>query len=92
MARDMGLARQSVLRVVNALKDVGLVALEEMPNDKRTSLVTLTCAGQKVLAAIYERNAAWAERILCRVSAEEFEKAIEQLEHIGAILEEDFYG
>jgi len=92
MARDMGLARQSVLRVVNALKDVGLVALEEMPNDKRTSLVTLTSAGQKVLAAIYERNAAWAERILCRVSAEDFEKAIEQLEHIGAILEEDFYG
>ena len=92
MAREMGLARQSVQRVVNALKDDGLVTLEEIPNDKRTSLVTLTRAGQKVLATIYERNSVWTKRIMRRISVEEFEKAIEQLEHIGMILEEDSHG
>ena len=89
MARDMGLSRQSVQRIVNVLKSDGLVRLEEIPTDKRTSVVTLTDAGQKVLAAIYARSSQWTERILSRIPVDEFEKAIEQLSHIGTILEED---
>ncbi len=92
MAREMGLTRQSVQRVVNALKGDGLVALEEMPGDRRTSLVSLTRAGQKVLAAIYKRNSMWTNRISHRIAAEEFERAIELLERIGTILEEDLNG
>ena len=89
MARDMGLSRQSVQRIVNVLKSDGLVRLEEIPTDKRTSVVTLTDAGQKVLAAIYARSSQWTERILSRIPVDEFENAIEQLSHIGTILEED---
>jgi DNA-binding MarR family transcriptional regulator len=92
MAREMGLSRQSVQRVVNALKHDGLVSLKEIPTDKRTSLVTLTPAGQKVLSEIYKRNSMWTNRISHRISAEKFEKAIDLLEHIGAILEEDLHG
>jgi len=89
MARDMGLARQSVQRIVNVLKRDGLVALEQIPSDKRTSIVTLTEAGRKVLSAIYARNAEWSKRILSRIPVEELEAAIKQLERIGTILEED---
>jgi len=92
MAREMGLARQSVQRVVNALKRDGLVALEEIPTDRRTSLVTLTPAGQKTLAEIYKQNSMWTNRISRRISAQEFEKAIELIEHIGTTLEEDLHG
>ncbi len=92
MAREMGLARQSVQRVVNDLKRDGLVALEETPTDKRTSLVTLTPAGEEVLAKIYKQNSMWTNRISRRIPPEEFEKAIELLEHIGTILEEDLHG
>lgn len=89
MARDMGLARQSVQRVVNALRGDGLVKLEEIPGDKRTSRVALTRTGEKVLAAIYKRNAMWTRRISRRISAEEFDTVITLLQRIGAILEED---
>lgn len=89
MARDMGLARQSVQRVVNALRGDGLVKLEGIPGDRRTSRVALTRTGEEVLAAIYKRNSAWTRRISRRVSAEEFDKAIESLRRIGAILEEE---
>jgi len=92
MAREMGLARQSVQRVVNDLKSDGLVAFEEIPTDKRTSLVTLTPAGQEVLTEIYKRNSLWTNRISHLIPAEKFERAIELLEHIGTILEEDLHG
>lgn len=92
IAREMGMARQSVQRVVNALKRDGLIALEMIPTDKRTSFVTLTPSGAQVLAAIYQRNAEWATRISRRIPAREFGKATELLDHIGAILEEDLNG
>lgn len=82
MARDMGFARQSVQRAANALKRDGLVRLEKIPSDKRTSLVALTVAGEKVLGAIYERNSMWAKRISRRISVEVFDKARELLKQI----------
>ncbi|MEO7716925.1 MAG: MarR family transcriptional regulator [Capsulimonas sp.] len=91
MAREMGLARQSVQRVADALQRDGLVVLEAIPTDKRTALLTLTPAGQEVLAKIYKRNAEWTRRISGRISAHEFEKAIESLEHIRIIIEEDLH-
>ncbi|HUX21087.1 MAG TPA: MarR family transcriptional regulator [Spirochaetia bacterium] len=92
MAREMGLARQSVQRVVNVLKVEGLVVLEAIPGDKRTSLVALTGAGRKVLSAIYKRNSAWAKQISRSIPDDEFEKAINLLQHIGTILEENSHG
>ena len=89
MAREMGLARQSVQRVADALERDGLIILETIPSDKRTALVTLTTAGQKVLTEIYKRNGEWAKRISQRIPAHEFEKATELLTHIAAIIEED---
>lgn len=88
MARDMGLARQSVQRVANDLRRDGLVTFVELAGDRRTSLVKLTPAGHKVLGEIYARNSEWAERMSERISAKEFENAIELLEKIGKILEE----
>ena len=91
MAREMGLARQSVQRVVDTLVRDGLVRLDSIPTDKRTAHVALTAAGKKVLAEIYERNGLWTQRISQLIPAEEFEKAIESLEHIGMIIKGDLY-
>jgi DNA-binding MarR family transcriptional regulator len=89
MAREQGQARQSVQRVVNDLRRDGLVRLEAIPHDQRTALVTLTPAGHEVLAAIYERNSQWAQRISGRISDERFDTVIGLLQQIGAILEEE---
>jgi DNA-binding MarR family transcriptional regulator len=91
MAREMGLARQSVQRVADALQRDGLATLEAIPSDKRTALVTLTTAGQKVLAEIYKRNGEWTQRISHDIPAHEFEKATELLARIATIIEGDLH-
>ena len=51
IARNMGLARQSVQRVVDLLEKHGLVRLEQNPHHRRAKLVVLTAAGRQALAA-----------------------------------------
>lgn len=51
IARNMGLARQSVQRVVDLLEKHGLVRLERNPHHRRAKLVVLTPAGRDSLAA-----------------------------------------
>ena len=51
IARNMGLARQSVQRVVDLLEKDGLVRLEQNPHHRRAKLVVLTPTGRDALAA-----------------------------------------
>jgi DNA-binding MarR family transcriptional regulator len=46
----MGLARQSVQCVADALKDDGLIRYEPNPDHRRAKLVCLTEAGRKVVS------------------------------------------
>ncbi len=89
MAREMGLARQSVQRVADLLAAEGLTQFKVNPADQRTQLVEITPAGQTVLAAIYQRNNEWSERIQTRLDPEVFREVMDPLERIGRILEED---
>jgi DNA-binding MarR family transcriptional regulator len=89
MARDMGLARQSVQRVADLLAAEGLTEFKVNHNDQRTKLVEITPAGRTVLTAIYQRNREWSRRIQSRLDPEMFLGVMEQLERIGRILEED---
>lgn len=51
-ARRLGLTRQSVQRVVDALVAEGLLALEVNPDHTRAPLVALTATGRDTLAAV----------------------------------------
>lgn len=51
-ARRLGLARQSVQRVVDDLVDTGQVQLRDNPDHARAPLVALTEAGQRTLTAL----------------------------------------
>jgi DNA-binding MarR family transcriptional regulator len=88
-ARDMGQARQSVLRVADVLKDDGLVAYQENPSDHRTKLVELTPQGRKVLNGIYRRNEEWSKRIQTKLDPSKLQAVIEELERLSDVLEED---
>jgi DNA-binding MarR family transcriptional regulator len=90
MAREMGLARQSVQRVADLLATEGLVDFKVNHSDQRTKLVEITPAGQTVLFAIYERNVEWSQRILPRLDQKKLLLVIEELERIGRVIEEDF--
>lgn len=63
MARDLGLARQSVQRIVDSLADAQLVSFIENPKDQRADLVVLKAAGKKALKAIQTRQIQWADQL-----------------------------
>ncbi len=89
MARDMGLARQSVQRVANVLEKQGLVTYKDNPTDRRAQLVELTGQGRKTLAAIYRRNAEWSDRMGAKLVLRRLAKVTVELERAGQILEAD---
>jgi DNA-binding MarR family transcriptional regulator len=56
IARNMGLTRQAVQRVVNDLGRMGLVRHAPNPHHRRAKLVLLTAAGRAAYAAALERQ------------------------------------
>ena len=81
-ARRMGLARQSVQRVADALVEQGLV--EYLPNsaDKRTKLAEVTAAGRKLLAELETRQLDWANHTAGDLSQANIEEAMRLVKQI----------
>ena len=63
IARDMGLARQSVQRTADLLARDGLVEYAENPAHRRAKLARLTPAGREALAGISAQQVAWTNRL-----------------------------
>jgi DNA-binding MarR family transcriptional regulator len=66
IARNMGLARQSVQRIANELESAGLIRFEENPNHRTARLVALAPAGRRVFQSAMRRQAAWAKEVVRR--------------------------
>jgi DNA-binding MarR family transcriptional regulator len=64
VARNMGLARQSVQRLVNELDADGFVAFADNPDHRRAKLIMLTAKGRKAYQEIMRRHAGWSKRML----------------------------
>ncbi len=86
IARDMGLARQSVHRVVAELEQEGFVRLEPNPRHQRASLVTLTAKGGRAYAAASARQVPWANELARGSALRDLEAAVKVLRGIGASL------
>ena len=86
-ARRMGLTRQSVQRVADALAAQGLI--EYLPNsaDRRAKLAEVTEDGRRLLAELESRQLDWANRTagdLSRANIEEAMRLVKQIrERIG---------
>lgn len=63
LARNLGLTRQSVQRVINDLVREGLLTLHANPEHKRARLILLTDRGREVYAAAERRRIPWTEAI-----------------------------
>jgi DNA-binding MarR family transcriptional regulator len=59
LARDLGVNRQNVQRIVNDLHKEGLVAFEVNPHHRRAQLVMLTEKGRRAFEAAMELQAPW---------------------------------
>lgn len=75
IARNMGLTRQAVQRVVDEMRVDGLVQLAPNPHHRRAHLVAMTESGQAAYDAASERQARWADALAADLPPEEIEAA-----------------
>lgn len=86
IARNMGLARQSVQRIVDLLADKGLVRFEANPHHRRAKLVVLTDEGRAAARAAGAKQQPWARALAAALDPERVAAALEVLTRMDALL------
>ena len=87
IAREMGLARQSVQRTTDLLAEDGLVEFLDNPAHRRAKLVRLTSQGHEVLGEISRRQVAWTNGLAEALPVGE-RRVRETLEVLGLLRQE----
>jgi DNA-binding MarR family transcriptional regulator len=82
IARNMGLTRQAVQRLVNEMQDDGLVQLAPNPHHQRAKLVVLSPRGKMAFAGAMKRQTAWAHELADGVSVREIATAAATLRRL----------
>lgn len=86
IARNMGLTRQAVQRIVDLLADQGLVEFRPNPHHRRAKLVVLTPAGSTALAGAEQAVAPLDQAIVARIGLPRIRDAIETLHAMVAVI------
>ena len=87
IARDMGLTRQSVQRLVNELADAGLVDLKDNPHHRRAKLVVLSAKGREAFSAIHKLQRPWVDSLAEGLDAQQISAAANVLQALRVRLE-----
>jgi DNA-binding MarR family transcriptional regulator len=77
LGRRLGLARQSVQRVADALEDEVLLRYEPNPDHQRSPRVALTAEGERVLEQLSAAAAAWEDPLAAGLQRAQLEQARE---------------
>ena len=83
LGRSLGMEPANVRDVVQRLARRGLVALEEVPEDRRALLVTVTPDGAELFAAVWPRAEAANARTLSRLTPHERSALADILRRLG---------
>lgn len=86
VARNMGLKRQSVQRMVDVLEEEGVVRFEDNPHHLRAKLIRMTEAGQQRYAQLMSIQADWVNRLSHGFRVTEIQQAVEMLREMEARL------
>jgi len=87
IARNMGLKRQSVQRLVNVLTEQGILEFTDNPHHRRAMLVRLTEAGQRKYEQISKIQAQWVNGVSRDLGVEELSAAVKLLQNLEARLQ-----
>ena len=87
LARNIGLTRQAVQRIVYELEGEGLVAFKANPAHRRAYLVTLTRKGHAAYAAADRRQRPWINALANGLDRGEVERTLGLLIRIRSRLE-----
>ncbi len=87
IARNMGLKRQSVQRLVDILADENIVAFEPNPRHRRAKLVRLTEIGLHKYQQISQIQVHWINDLSNDLDTETLTRAVELLREFEALLQ-----
>jgi DNA-binding MarR family transcriptional regulator len=87
IARNMGLSRQSVQRLVDTLAELRLVTFAENPYHQRAQLVRLTERGEHLLQEITRRQVPWVNALAQGLSAQDVQTVVRLLRVVRQRLE-----
>lgn len=73
LARDLGANRQNVQRIVNDLREDGLIVFEPNPHHRRAHYVVMTEKGRRAFDAAMEVQAPWINALSNGLSLKELE-------------------
>ncbi|MDI1263453.1 MAG: helix-turn-helix domain-containing protein [bacterium] len=88
LARSMGLNRQGVQRIVNEMRDDGLVELRPNPHHLRAHLVTLTRKGQGAFAVATELQVPWVNALARGIAVNDLAAASRIVRLLGERLDQ----
>jgi len=87
IADAMGLTRQSVQRIVDALEQEGIVALRPNPHHKRAKLVTLTKKGSSLYGSAMRLQKQWATALSASLDRTSLATTVRVLKRLRVRLE-----
>ncbi|MBL4768863.1 MAG: MarR family transcriptional regulator [Rhodobacteraceae bacterium] len=87
IAREMGLARQSVQRIANILATEGYVSFINNPAHKRAKLIEATSEGRTAMFSLSERQHIWANAVAEGFDIDELTLLVEMLRQVSKQLE-----
>lgn len=88
IARRMGLARQSVQRIVDQMRPMGLVEVLHNPDHLRSPMVRHTPEGKAIYQKIMRRYIKWANQLAENLETDELKKTLEGLRKMTQRLNE----
>lgn len=89
IARDIGLARQSVQRLADILAAEGLATYRPNPAHRRAKLLTITEAGREAIARLAEDQHRWANRVAATFTAEDLRTCVGTAQRLASVLEDE---
>jgi DNA-binding MarR family transcriptional regulator len=87
IARVMGLTRQAVQRLANAMEEDGLLAYQNNPHHKRANYVVLTGKGKEVYSMLSEKQTPWANQNSKEISTADLNTTLAALRKITLLFE-----
>lgn len=86
IGRVMGLTRQAVQRLVDAMEKEGFLVYQNNPNHKRAKYVVLTSKGKEIFRLISEKQKPWANQNSKEISVEDFNTTLSVLKKISLLM------
>ena len=86
IARVMGLTRQAVQRLTDAMEKEGLLAYQNNPQHKRAKFVVLTSKGKEIFLLISEKQIPWANQNANEMTIGDLEVTLSVLHKISLCL------